>query len=937
MPLSPRTPRFRRSIALPAAAALVVALTPLMAQPSWAAPEDSESSSAEHNSMFLTGPNEGEPDGIAASYLRKDPARYGLTGADLNDLVVASSYTSEHNGVTHVNLAQHYKNLEVFGATATVNVARDGSVIFVGDSLVSGLRDASGTAVLDATEAVEAAADGLDLADPKNSRVLSRAGGAEQRTVVSDSGISDEPIPAKLGWQPTDEGLRLAWQMVIDDSSDDHLWNATVDAETGALLNADDWTAHHNLEELSSNLQRFATATSPEAPEITTPDPVDDGSSYRVFALRKESPNDGPRTLVTNPADNLGSPYGWHDTNGAPGSEFTTTQGNNVHAYQDQDNNNAPDFGSSPSGGSSLTFDFPLDLNENPQNYREAATTNLFYWNNIIHDIAYRYGFDEKSGNFQSNNYGRGGTGGDYVRAEAADGGGTNNANFSTPAADGGTPRMQMYLWPSAAGQNQVIVDGVGTYSASWARFGLAPTMAGLSGQFVFAGTGCTAAAYPASLPAGDWIAVTDGGTTACTYLQRAQVAEARGAKTLVIAHNASGAAPVLTAAMTTAPVNIALAAVSQADGNAIKAAIAAGNNIGSVRKNPNHAGIRDGDLDAGVVIHEYGHGISLRLTGGPGINCLGGDEQMGEGWSDYFAITMTLDPQLDKPEGARGMGPYVRFEGDRSGGGIRPRPYSRNMEIQPFTYDGIKTGGWLNGTSLAVPHGIGHAWASVLWDMTWDLIDRHGFNPNVYGSWNTGGNNLSLQLVMDGLKFQGCNPGFVRGRDAIIASDAALTGGENACTLWASFARRGLGYSAVQGTTNRNDNSEAFDTHPSCRGNFIGRNAQPALNTAKAGSNVPMKFNLDRNRGLDILASNSPYSRLVDCDSLATVNPSGPITPRPTPVAAHSPGNSKMSANANGRYNFGWKTDPSWAGTCREFVLTLDNGQQFRSYFNFS
>ncbi|MEV0157822.1 PxKF domain-containing protein, partial [Micromonospora sp. NPDC050686] len=85
-----------------------------------------------------------------------------------------------------------------------------------------------------------------------------------------------------------------------------------------------------------------------------------------------------------------------------------------------------------------------------------------------------------------------------------------------------------------------------------------------------------------------------------------------------------------------------------------------------------------------------------------------------------------------------------------------------------------------------------------------------------------------------------------------------------------------------------------------------------------------------------DILASNSPYSRLVDCDTLRTVNPDGSTTPRPTPVAASNPGGSAMSASATGQYNYPWKTDPAWAGTCREFVLTLDNGYQHRAYFRF-
>ncbi len=258
------------------------------------------------------------------------------------------------------------------------------------------------------------------------------------------------------------------------------------------------------------------------------------------------------------------------------------------------------------------------------------------------------------------------------------------------------------------------------------------------------------------------------------------------------------------------------------------------------MRKHPDHPGIRDGDFENGIIIHEYGHGVSNRLTGGPAVNCLTGNEQAGEGWSDYYAITMLLDPALDDPEGARGMGPYALFQDDRAGAGIRPRRYSRDMAIQPFTYDSIKTGGWLDGTSLALPHGLGHGWAAVLWDVTWDLIDKHGFNPNVYEAWNTGGNNRSLQYVTDGLKFQGCGPGLVVARDAIIAAADLLSEGEDTCTLWASFARRGLGFSAVQGTTGRDDNSEAFDTHPDCRAGFFGGVSDPpTLNTVNRGDAV--------------------------------------------------------------------------------------------------
>jgi hypothetical protein len=376
-------------------------------------------------------------------------------------------------------------------------------------------------------------------------------------------------------------------------------------------------------------------------------------------------------------------------------------------------------------------------------------------------------------------------------------------------------------------------------------------------------------------------------------------------------------------------------------DGTALKALLPA---PALVRKNPNHPGIRDGDFENGIIFHEYGHGLSNRLTGGVGINCLTGNEQAGEGWSDFVAISALIDPALDNPAGPRGMGPYALFQANRQGNGIRPRPYSRTMEIQPFTYDSIKTGGWLNGASLALPHGLGHGWAAVLWDLTWDLIDKHGFNPNVYGAWNTGGNNRAIQYVVDGLKLQGCGPGLVVARNAIIAAANVLGGGSagdlagDACTVWATFARRGLGFSAVQGTTDRNDNTEAFDTHPECRRGFLPPPViapYGQLTTFTAGDVRPMRFTADGYKALDVLAS-QPYSRQVDCTTLLPVRTTEFVTPKAFPVAAQTPGGSGLTVNAQGTYVFPWLTDAAWANTCREFVLTRKDGKQHRAFFRF-
>jgi hypothetical protein len=105
-----------------------------------------------------------------------------------------------------------------------------------------------------------------------------------------------------------------------------------------------------------------------------------------------------------------------------------------------------------------------------------------------------------------------------------------------------------------------------------------------------------------------------------------------------------------------------------------------------------------------------------------------------------------------------------------------------------------------------------------MLWDMVWTLINNHGYNPNIYEDWSTGGNNLAFQLVMDGMKFQPCSPGFVDGRDAILLADQSLTGGQNQCLIWQAFANRGLGLSADQGSANSiTDGTEAFDMPPAC------------------------------------------------------------------------------------------------------------------------
>ena len=98
-----------------------------------------------------------------------------------------------------------------------------------------------------------------------------------------------------------------------------------------------------------------------------------------------------------------------------------------------------------------------------------------------------------------------------------------------------------------------------------------------------------------------------------------------------------------------------------------------------------------------------------------------------------------------------------------------------------------------------------------MLYDIYLDMIDVYGFDKDIYNG--KGGNNKALQLVIMGLKLQPCSPGFVDARNAIIAADSILYGKANYELLWKAFARRGLGASADQKSSNsRSDGVQAFD-----------------------------------------------------------------------------------------------------------------------------
>src|SRR5687768_13899234 len=152
----------------------------------------------------LTGPAAGRPVDLAANYLREHGNDADLTDADVADLVVTSETKSKHNGISHVYLRQRVDGLEVFGADSNFNVGANGALLSFGTSFLPGVRESitSSTAEIDASTAASAALAHVGLSSLQALEVVEVKSGPEQETVLTDGGIAQSPIIAKLVYQP---------------------------------------------------------------------------------------------------------------------------------------------------------------------------------------------------------------------------------------------------------------------------------------------------------------------------------------------------------------------------------------------------------------------------------------------------------------------------------------------------------------------------------------------------------------------------------------------------------------------------------------------------------------------------------------------------------------------------------------------------------------
>ncbi|MEM1119807.1 MAG: M36 family metallopeptidase [Bacteroidota bacterium] len=772
----------------------------------------------------------------AKQYLKNNHVKWTLTEADIADVVIDNVLKSEHNGVTHIYLHQRYQGVKIYNAISTLNILPNGEILQANSRFIPRISERVNTTKsrINPETAIEKAALHLGIKAAIN--FTQKESNGRNSVVYKNTNISDSDIHVNPMYQLMDDGkLHLTWDLAIDMTQKADFWNIRVDAQTGEILDKNNFTTHctfgahkhtHNCGFLEREEKVVEGATT-----MVEAMPTVDGSSYNVYAVPLESPAHGNRSIVNEPANLAASPFGWHDTNGRVGPEYTITRGNNAHAYADVDDNNRSN-GDEPDGGATLTFDYPILEGLNPDTNRAAAVTQLFYMTNMMHDIFHSYGFTEQAGNFQEMNYTFPNGAGDEVLAEAQDGYNLaptdenylGNANFSTPS-DGFNGRMQMYIWGRGGGRLLTVnsPEGVaGDYEVGTASFG--PNVNDLEqpimGQAVIVNDGSFSRPTLGCNPlvnaddVNGKIAIVDRGT--CFFADKVLNAQNAGAIAVVVCNFENSFINMGAPANFSGNITIPALMLKRNDCQILRTLVNDGLEMTIASPPPTGPEFLDGDFDNGIVAHEYGHGISTRLSGGrSNSGCLDNDEQMGEGWSDFFTLVTSVKPGDDGTEN-RGIGTYVlRQENDAQG--IRRFPYSTDMNICPFTYRDVI------GT-IAV-HSVGEVWTAVLWDLYWALSEEYGWSEDLYAG--QAGNNLAIQLVMDGLKIQACNPGLIDGRDAILAANRANNQGDNnrinnqgvdECLIWRVFARRGLGFSAQQNDErDRNDAIEAFDIPPTC------------------------------------------------------------------------------------------------------------------------
>ncbi len=382
---------------------------------------------------------------ILRNFAKQNNELVGMNNTQLDNLKVLNDATNPRGNMAFATLEQRIHGIPVFRGEIKAGFTVNGEIVRVINNLAPGLDYESLSKDFgDPLDAVRAAADSINYKLQRPDVTRNDAASDDLKVVF---GEGDWATTAEKMYFPTEVGVaRPSWRVLIWQPVT--AYYVIVDAETGTMLwrkNIGEDQTQAATYEVYANSNAFINAADSPAP--LTPGPTDPTLGTQGVNIARTN-----ITAIGNEAPNWGmNNLGWMTDN------TNMTDGNNVEAGIDRDGTDgvdAPQMGDSacpgagcrvftsptwspPPGGASA----PLD----PAAQR-GAVIHMFYVMNLYHDVLYHLGFTEQFFNFQNDNFGRGGTGNDRVRAEGQDSIGTNNANFLTPA-DGGRGRMQMFIW----------------------------------------------------------------------------------------------------------------------------------------------------------------------------------------------------------------------------------------------------------------------------------------------------------------------------------------------------------------------------------------------------------------------------------------------------------------------------------------------------------
>jgi hypothetical protein len=230
------------------------------------------------------------------------------------------------------------------------------------------------------------------------------------------------------------------------------------------------------------------------------------------------------------------------------------------------------------------------------------------------------------------------------------------------------------------------------------------------------------------------------------------------------------------------------------------------------------YAPCTDGGLDMGIVGHEYTHAISNRMVGGPdeGLTSEQGGA-MGESWGDLVAGEYQFSHGYSNGGNVWAVGAYATGNTETA---IRDYSIDKNpLNYSDYGFD----------TTGPEVHADGEIWNGTMWEVRQALVEKYDAEfpyadkalqlacadatatttPRAVGT--CPGNRRWVQLMFDAFLLQQGATSMLDARDAMIAADQLRFGGANKDVLWAAFARRGMGSGAAVADADDHEPTPSF------------------------------------------------------------------------------------------------------------------------------